>query len=278
MSRKKLLMGKIDYINASPVYYGLDNGLLPDWVNMIPGPPAVLNSMIKKQELHVSPVSAAFYAENHRDLLVLPDLSISCCGEVLSVILMADSPLKELHGKKVVLTQESATTAALVRLILSQKGIAPEFTTQKLRHPDDVPQDAGAAMVIGDAAMTQPWEQRFQYRIDLGELWHRMTGLPFVFALWVIPESCVESHCHELKEVLELFYESRRQGDEHIDSIVASGAARLNLELSYVRRYFKLLHCDLNGAKIQALEHFFALLHGQGLLNEKVKVRFFQGS
>ncbi len=275
MSKKKLLMGKIDYINAFPVYYGLDNGLLPDWIEMIPAPPAVLNRMIKKQELHVSPVSAAFYAMNHRELLVLPDLSISCHGEVLSVILMTDSPLEELHCKKVVLTQDSATAAALVRLILSQKGVKPEFTTKKLRYLSDVPQDARAAMVIGDAAMTQPWEERFEYRIDLGELWYRMTGLPFVFALWVIPRNCAESHYDELKAVLKLFYDSRREGYDHIDRVIASGAARLNLEFSYVHRYFDLLYCDLDTVKIQALEHFFALLHGQGLLSEKVAVRFF---
>ena len=48
-------MGRIDYINASPVYYGLDHGLLPAWVTMTDGPPAVLNRMIRRGDLSHKP-------------------------------------------------------------------------------------------------------------------------------------------------------------------------------------------------------------------------------
>ncbi|SLM30141.1 putative periplasmic solute-binding protein [Desulfamplus magnetovallimortis] len=273
MNHKKILMGKIDYINAFPVYYGLDHGMLPKWIEMVPGPPAVLNKMIQEELLHVSPVSAAFYAMNHRKLLVLPDLSISCYGKVLSVVLMTNLSLEELHRKKVILTHDSATASALVRLVFSQKGIEPVFFTGKLRELNDVPGDVDAAMIIGDAAMTKPWEDRFLNRIDLGELWYNMTGLPFVFALWVSPENCIDRYRDELKDALTLFYESRKNGYENIDSVIESGASRLNLDKEYVRRYFELLHCNLDMRKIDGLKHFFSLLHEHGLLKEKVNLR-----
>ncbi len=272
---KKIRMGKIDYINTFPVYYGLDHGLLPDWIDLVPGPPSTLCQMIKENTLHVSPVSSAFYAMNHQSLLVMPDLSISCHGEVMSVILMTDFPLDELEGKEVVLTQDSVTSAALVQLIFAQKGITPRFITQRLRHLDDVPQDASAAMIIGDAAMTQPWGARFKHRIDLGEMWHEMTGLPFVFALWVLPRESAETHGESLKAAQALFYESRREGYGHIDKVVTYGAAKLGLPPDYVRRYFKYLHCDLDGEKVKALEYFFELLHKEELVTDRVSVQFF---
>lgn len=274
-SRQKLCMGKIDYINASPVYYGLDHGLLPDWIDMIEGPPAVLNGMIQNRQLDISPVSSAFYGMNHKDLFILPDLSISSHEEVLSVILMSDYPIDELDGKTIVLTQDSATSSALVRLVALQKKICPKFITKRLRRVNDLPEEAHAAMVIGDAAMTQPWEERFRYRIDLGRLWNETTGLPFVFALWVVRRECAEARHDDVKEALDLFYRSRREGYGHIDQVIASGAGKLGLDKSYVRRYFELLQCDLDPLKVKALNFFFLSLYENFIFPEKVDIMFF---
>ncbi|MBF0302659.1 MAG: menaquinone biosynthesis protein [Desulfamplus sp.] len=268
-------MGKIDYINASPVYYGLDHGLKPEWIEMIEGPPAVLNSMIKNSQLEISPVSSAFYGMNHKELMILPDLSISCHGEVLSVILMTNYPIEELDSKTIVLTQDSATSAALVKLVVIQKGINPNFITGKLRTVSDVPSDADAAMIIGDAAMSQPWEKRFKYRIDLGNLWYETTGLPFVFALWVVRREIVISHYDEIKDALEILYKSRQEGYNNIDKVIAAGAKKLGLDNGYVGRYFELLKCNLDELKVKALKYFFLSLYQNSLLPEKVEVQFF---
>lgn len=273
--RKKLCMGKIDYINASPVYYGLDHGLLPDWIDMIEGPPAVLNGMIKSSQLEISPVSSAFYGMNHKDLLVLPDLSISCHDEVLSVILMSNYPIEELDGKTIVLTQDSATSAALVRLVAFQKKICPKFITKRLRSLNDVPNEAHAAMIIGDAAMTQPWEKRFEFRIDLGKLWYETTGLPFVFALWVVTKECVEKRHGDVRDALDLFYKSRQEGYINIEKVIEAGSGKLGLDTNYIRRYFELLHCDLDQLKIRALNFFFLSLYENSLLPEKIETEFF---
>lgn len=275
MKEKILRMGKIDYINTFPVYYGLDHGLLPDWIDLVPGPPATLCQMIKQHQLHVSPVSSAFYAMHHRNLMVLPDLSISCHGEVMSVILMTDFPIEELDGRVVVLTQDSVTSAALVRLIFSQKGISPQWVTKRLRQIEDIPPIADAAMIIGDAAMKVPWERRFTHRIDLGKMWYEMTGMPFVFALWVLPIKFAESHGTVLTRAQDLFYQSRHEGYTHIDRVIAYGAAKLGLSPDYIRRYFQYLHCDLDSVKIKALEHFFYLLHREGFIEDEVRLRFF---
>ena len=40
-------------------------------------------------------------------------------------------------------------------------------------------------MLIGDRALAFEPSPRWEYRYDLGDLWHRHTGLPFVFAAWI---------------------------------------------------------------------------------------------
>jgi len=272
---QKISMGRIDYINASPVYYGLDNGLKPDWLEMIDGPPAILNKMIKDNALEISPVSAAFYGMNHKDLLILPDLSISCNGKVLSVILMSNFPIEELHGKNIVLTEESATAAALVKLITSEKRIIPNFSKKRIKTQNDIPDDTDAALIIGDAALTQPWEIFFKYRMDLGEIWFRERGLPFVFALWVVRRSFAVYHQEHVQKILELFYSSRKKGYEHLDTIIKLGAHRLGLDELRIREYYDLLFCDLDGKKIKAVKTFFDSLYDLKIFSDKVSLEFF---
>ena len=271
-----LLMGKIDYINASPVYYGLDHGLLPRWINMVPNPPAILNGMIQEKKIVISPVSSAFYGMHHKDLLVLPDLSISSHGDVMSVVLMSNHDLDELHGRNILLTRESATSVCLVKLIMAQRHLVPVYTIGRLKSLGDVPGDVDGALIIGDAAMTQPWESRFKYRFDLGRLWHGATGLPFVYALWVVDRTYAKNHPEAVGAALELFYRSRAMGYENIKQVIKNGARKLSLDEAYVERYFKGLICDLDGPKIKGLTHFFDSLYHHGIFPDKVDVQFFK--
>jgi chorismate dehydratase len=45
---------------------------------------------------------------------------------------------------------------------------------------------ATAALVIGDRAIQMLG--KYPYAYDLGEAWHRLTGMPFVFAAWLSRE------------------------------------------------------------------------------------------
>lgn len=193
----------------------------------------------------------------------------------MSVVLMSNYPLDDLHGRRVVLSRESATSSCLVRLIMAQKNQKPVFTTGRLKSVEDVDGDVDAAMIIGDAAMNQPWEKRFRYRFDLGSEWFNTTGLPFVFALWVVRESYARQYPDRVKAALELLTRSRTVGYRNIDQVVQAGAQKLNLEIPYVQEYFKRLLCDLDDAKVEGLTCFFDALHRHGIFPEKVNVRFF---
>lgn len=279
MNIEKTKMGKISYINASPVYYGLDNGLLPDWLEMVPDVPSALNRKIIESRIVISPISAAFYAMNHRELLLLPDLSISCHGRVMSVILASRYPIDKLTGKTVLLSRESASAASFLKMIFHQKNIAPVYQTGDVNNIESVSKNADAALIIGDMALTLSWHQKFDHCIDLGALWYEMTrGLPFVFAVWVVRRSFADSNPLLVKKIHALLLASKATGYQHLDKIVEISAKKLNIEEKRIKGYFDLLFCDLDHQKIKAMGIFFDSLFDQGILTEKAEICFFNPS
>ena len=274
--KSKILMGKITYINASPVYYGLDHGMQPKWMTLVPDVPAALNNKIKKGEIDISPISAAFYALNHEDLLILPDLSISCHGDVLSVICASNYPLDDLTGRRVMFSNESASGASFLKMIFAQRRVFPEFRVGSVKDMELVPEDTDAVMVIGDAALTQPWDRRFKYRFDLGRIWHEMTGLPFVFAVWVVRKSFAETHPDMVAAARDLLLASRARGYENLETVIRAGQDKLGLSHDRVKNYYDRLFCDLDPLKIKAMGMFFDSLYDQGILDRKARVSFFE--
>lgn len=269
-------MGRISYINASPVYYGLDHGLAPSWLRLVTDVPASLNRQILEGSVDISPISAAHYAMNHRSLLLLPDLSISCHGPVMSVLCVSRFPLEDLTGKTVMLSKESATGASFIKMIFAQKGVTPQFVTGYVGDITTIPSDVDAVLVIGDAALTQPWEERFSYCLDLGEIWHDMTGLPFVFAVWAVRRDFAAAHPDTVTRALELLWASREAGYRHLDTVIAAGHRKLGLPKSLIKAYYHCLFCDMDDLKIQAMTRFFDSLYRRQILPSPVDISFFQ--
>ncbi|MBU1343154.1 MAG: menaquinone biosynthesis protein [Proteobacteria bacterium] len=268
-------MGKISYVNSFPVYYGLDHGLLPEWLKMVPDVPSVLNRKIITGQIKVSPISAAFYAMNHQELLLLPDLSISCHGRVMSVILASNYAIDDLDGKKVVFSQESASGASFLKMIFHQRKVTPVYQVGDVTDFEKVSKSADAVLVIGDTALIHPWKQSFEQVIDLGQLWYEMTQLPFVFAVWVVRRSFARKNPLVVNEIHQLLLMSKAQGYQHIDAIVEAAKNKLGLEKSIVKEYFELLFCDLDDKKIKAIGIFFDSLLDQGIIKQRPDIRFF---
>lgn len=275
MNEKKIKIGKISYINDAPVYFGLDHGLLPPWLEMVSDVPAVLNEKIKTGQIKISPVSAAFYAMNHREFLLLPDLSISCDGRVMSVILASNYKIDDLDAKKVIFSKESASAAAFLKMIFRRKKVSPIFEVGATNNYQKMALDADAALIIGDAALLHPWEEVFNYCIDLGQLWHDMTKLPFVFAVWVVRRSFAAKNPYLTRKIHQLLLTSKDLGYRNIDKVIDAGTNKLGLERSVIKEYFDLLYCDLDDKKIKAMALFFDYLFDQAILKEKVDIQFF---
>jgi chorismate dehydratase len=263
-------------MNVVPVYYGLDHGLKPGWLEMECHPPADLNRMISQGRLDISPVSSVAYAHHQDEWLILPDLSISCLGKVMSVLLVSHYPIKQLSGKTIIMTRESATSTELLRLLCTMKKVSPIFTSGTVKTAAELPEETAAALVIGDSALNGQWESRFEHIVDLGQMWHQLTGLPFVFALWVVRRKVAEQYPKNVAAVVDLLQQSRRMGQHYIEQVARNASATLGLDMEQCREYYKILQYVLDKPRQQGLQTFFDGLWQQDQVNCKIRLNFFQ--
>ncbi len=271
---KKVKIGRISYINVAPVYYGLDRDLKPGWFDLVTAPPAKLNRKLEAGEIDISPVSSAAYAKNHDKWYLMPNLSISSFGEVMSVLLVSRKPINDLNGKRIYLSDESASAASLVQYIFNRKGLQPEFISSQVLKPSDVDESIDAALVIGDAALTEKWGNSFKFVYDLGEIWKDMTGLPFVFAVWAVRKDFANKYPEVLKEISKLFMLSKKDGKGNYSDIIQTAVEKTGLKLHICEKYFELLDCDFDKPHIKGLQSFFDGLYTIGIIKEKINIEF----
>lgn len=268
-------VGRISYINVAPIYYGLDNCIKPTWLQIVSAPPSVLNSMMAKGNLDISPVSTVAYAKNQKKWLLLPDLSIACFGKVMSVILASKYPFDKLNNKKVTLTDESATAAQLVKLLFSLKGVKPFYETGTVRNLKDIKNNAHTVLVTGDAALKEKWSNYYDYVWDLGDMWKSLTHSPFVFAIWAVRRSFAEKRPELVSMMADIFRVSKENGCQNIKRIAESASEKLGLSTDAARKYYSDLSYDLSPLQITGLNTFFRSLFNEKLLSSKVILSFF---
>lgn len=276
-------LGRIDYMNVAPVYYGIDNGLVAHGIGqgnsqrigLISGPPNTLNQMMINGSLDISPVSSAAYARNAREWLILPDLAIACNERVLSVLLVSRYRLEALTGRRILITDESSSARDLCHLIFSFIGVRPGFVVGKVKSPSQLPDGIDAALVIGDSALSQQWGRVFPNIYDLGTQWWNMTGLPFVFAVWAVRKDFARKYPERVEAVLALLKTSRKLGNENMNQIVENACAKLGIDVSVARLYYDSLIYHLSEREIQGIELFYKSLYQAGITEVAAPLFFF---
>ena len=105
--------------------------------------------------------------------------------------------------------------------------------------------------------------------MDLAEAWVGLTGLPFVFALWVARGGV---DLGDLPEVLE---RSRTEGLAHADELAAMHGPRLGLDFTTCYDYLtKVLSYDLGEPELAGLRAFAGMAARLGLAPEGVNLVF----
>jgi len=282
-----LKLGRIKYINVDPVYYDFDYKQItadtytlgkPDIqppVQIVKNPPAVLNKMLAECQLDISPVSSSAFARNFDQWLILPDLSISCYGKVMSVLLVSHLPFDQLNNKKVFLTDESATAVDLLSLLFASEGIQPDFIKKKILSPGDISEGSEAGLVIGDSALKHDWHKEFEYVWDLCEMWNKKTGLPFVFAIWAVRKTYAQENKNKVMKVLEMLKMSKINGLKNISAIKTKASEKLGIDYDLCDTYFKSMHYELNHKELQCLSDFFGGLYAEKIIQQEPIMHFF---
>lgn len=194
MTVTKLTVGKIPYANVFPIYYVLEHEVDCSQYIFVEGVPSSLNRMLREGEVDISPSSSLEYLSNPGLYRIISDHSISSRGEVGSILLFSTERIENLDGTVVFASLQSETSVVLLKIIL-RKFYGLSAAVEVVPKPE---QSGTAFLLIGDDALKQkgigdrqeatysPSHVAYPFVYDLGEIWYRQTGLPFVFALWIV--------------------------------------------------------------------------------------------
>ena len=106
---------------------------------------------------------------------------IATPGATGSVHVWSHRSLDKLHGATIGVTGETSTSVRILRLLLDRRYGVKDVRWTGL---DD---EADAVLLIGDEALRRRGRpSRFTCCVDLGSEWAAWTGLPAVFASWVV--------------------------------------------------------------------------------------------
>ncbi len=264
-SCERLRLGKIGFLNVLPIYYPLESGVINHPFGIVSGTPAHLNELMAKGDLDLSVVSSIEYARYPERYSILPDLSISCCGAVRSVLLFSQMPVSGLDGKTITVSNYSATSVFLLKILFSEHlGIKADFRSGSLEAASSGRTLPLAFLAIGDEALRLSARDVYPHRLDLGEAWHSWTGLPFVFALWVIQKKAAEKWNGSLGNIIKILVSAKDWGTTHIEHVCAVAAQKGVLGEDELKVYYRGLRFDLRQIEQKGLRLFYRFLRDMG--------------
>ncbi|MBI5359243.1 MAG: menaquinone biosynthesis protein [Planctomycetes bacterium] len=222
-------LGCVPYFNAKPLIHGIQHVNAGN-IRLIYAIPSRLAGMISSGKVDAAMMPCVELAR-HPEFRHLKGMCISSKGEAESVVFWHRQPMEKL--KTVYLDPNSMTSNSLLRVILRKKyGLSNLKFIKKAIAPGSLPAESCGCLMIGDRCLRENLKRHDKTitRMDLGREWHEFTGLPFIFALWIHKKTIRNSVRKQLKDSLQA-------GLESIHLIAKSESSRLELPLSYCRKY-----------------------------------------
>jgi chorismate dehydratase len=262
----QIRVGAVSYLNAKPLYYELCEHFPQIRLSM--EVPSRLAEQLSDGELDVALVPSVEYLRGAaRGYEIIPGFAIAAHGPVRSVKLFSRVPWHRVQ--RLALDAGSRTSQVLARIWLEARhGVRPRQVEELPLGVSALESSADAVLVIGDRAMRVPGES-FHDVVDLGEAWHTLTGLPFVFALWVARPGV------DLGDLPDALERSRSQGLLNADSLARLHGPRLGLDFATCYDYLtRILSYDLGEPEIAGLSRFAAMAASLGLAPQGVNLVF----
>jgi len=283
-----LHIGCVTYLNSRPLIRGWAGNVEFDH-------PSALCHRLANGQLDVALVSSFEFLRNpiYR---IIDDVSISSDGPVYSVVVAYRDEFSNIE--EIELDPASETAVSLLRCLLAERGLKPRLIPnidfQSVRPASlqpAAPQPAEkmsavstgktpmfqarlrAHLVIGDQAIKFRHDHADTFQFwDLGEQWKKLTGLPFVYALWLIRP--------EVSDATSIAQRLRGLRDENvgdIPSIVSEAVADVRdnnqaISKEFLDRYYnEHLRFGFGAREKQGLHTFADLCAKHGILPKRVR-------
>jgi chorismate dehydratase len=242
-------VGSVKALNTVPLTRGIED-------QVIYATPAKLAEMLRRDELDAALVSVVEPLFHDR-YDILDSVAVSSLGEVKSVLLAHRQPLESV--KEVYCDTASLTSVALLKVLLAERGLKPEF-----KPLDDYASAKGKdfVLLIGDAALDFLLGPHEHEILDLGAAWYELTDLPFVFAVWALRRGV------ENKPLRRQLLETRDFGLDTLEHIIRD---RTEYDLAFRQDYLGWhIQYHLGSDEKRGIAKFIELLrkHGFGPVHE----------
>lgn len=278
-------VGQIEFLNCFPLYYALvKNNVLWD-IDLIKGTPAELNRRLLQgydkervqKPLDICSISSIVYAQNWRDLVLMPNLSISSDGEVMSVCLVSKKSIDQLDGGLVALTNTSATSHILLKIILADKyNVRPNYV-ECAPSLDEMLKKADAALLIGDPALAVNYQKPSDiYIYDLGKEWKELSGGKMVYGLWVIRRDFALRKKELAREVSREFTKAMRESLTNIEEVAREAAKWEDYPPAFLKDYFLTLKYIFDEQYQQGLLEYYHRAKAHNFLSEAPPLDFLE--
>ena len=167
-----------------------------------------------------------------RNPQIISDFCIGANGDVDTVCLFSDVPIKEIES--IFLDYQSQTSSALLKILLKEYWkISPKLLLSEAGYEEEI-QDKQAGLIIGDRAFK--YQSKFTYTYDLPEIWKLHTGLPFVFATWIANKEIDKYFQNEFNKALSFGVENIEKAIDSVSDIYShckNPIDYLNNKISY---------------------------------------------
>jgi predicted solute-binding protein len=239
-------LGCVKYINARPLIQGWTGPVIFDR-------PSTLCAQLAGGQLDLALVSSFEFLRNPIYRIV-DDISIACDGPVYSVVLAFRGAISQIE--EIEIDPDSQTSVNLLQCLISEGKIGGRLVARSTSQSGN----SVARLLIGDPAIRfrQERADEFQY-LDLGQEWKNLTGLPFVFALWLIRPEIADP-----KPIAEALRLLRDENFERIDDLIAG---EREFDHEFCERYYKaLLRFNFGEKEKEGLREFQRLCQKHQLL------------
>ncbi|MDR2732254.1 MAG: menaquinone biosynthesis protein [Fibromonadaceae bacterium] len=209
-----LTVGRIPFLVCAPFFHRFLDNPVPK-TRFLDGTPSEQNKRLRDGSIMLSPSSSIEYAKNQENYVICNRFCTSSTLEIRSVKLFSRYKWEDLGEKSVHLTEESDTSAVLLKLLSSHRfKVCPSW------HGGDFSTEShDARLLIGDRALREGSENKWEFAYDLASVWQDWQNMPFVFGLWIIRKEALgggllpllENYLDETEISIRDFKENRQE-------------------------------------------------------------------
>jgi chorismate dehydratase len=225
--------------------------------------PSALLPLIESRTVSAALLSAVDYQLCRDDLLLVPAGMIGCNGPTLTVRIFSRVPIPDINTLHADI--DSHTSVMLAQVILQKRyAVKPTLLPFDRTTLGDITHDGpDTLLLIGDKVVNAaPADAAYPHQLDLGEEWKLLTGLPFVFAMWMMRKD------HTSPALARLLADAQQRGAEMTEQLLDRYATDRGWPRELARRYFTdYLRYRVTPQDREGLALFFQMAGELGILH-----------